>query len=256
MPTTKQIFIGSIKLLRAYTPKTKHLHLLLWLSGLVIINLPSLKLTIGNFHSDDYSLLIPSLYGLLLNAFLFYGIAYLINRQKSPPPMQILHQSLVLFGFITLVESQLDALYFALFHGSINLTIYIDILIGSILMNAILFYFPALIFGVLQCWSQQQISSQRIRVKDGQQDVYLATEEVLLVESDRNYAIFHTTRGRLLQRTTLARLEEELPQQFTRCHRSFIINQYHIEKRRALEVVIAGKVIPVGRKYKDNIKVG
>lgn len=252
MPTTKQLFIGSTELVQNFPQAMRRRHLLVWLSGFVIINLPALRLTFGNFHSNDYSLLLASSYGILLNAFLFYGITYLILNQQSANSRQLLYQTLLLFGIVTLVESQLDAGYFYLFYGGITLSIYLDIFVGSILMNAIFFYLPAIVFGIVQRW-RIEVPSSKIMIKDGQQEVYLDSEEVLLVESDRNYAIFHTTRGRLLQRTSLSRLEEELPRQFLRCHRSFIVNQHHIEKRKALELVVAGKCIPVGRKYKDNL---
>ncbi|MGH1437794.1 MAG: LytR/AlgR family response regulator transcription factor [Lewinella sp.] len=254
MSTTKQIFIGITKVLNQLSPQTRWIHKLLWFIGLVIINLPTWKVTIGNFHSDDYSLLIPSLYGALLNAFLFYGTVHLITSQGKPDFHHFFRRSLPLLGMVCLVESQLDTGFFLLFYNYLSIPIYLDIFLGAIIMNTLFFYLPALVLGVIIQWkSFSKFSVSSIKVKDGQQEVFLSPEEVFFVESDSNYAIFHTARGRLLQRTSLTRLEEELPNQFTRCHRSFIINQQHIQKRSAQEVEVAGNLVPIGRKYKNDI---
>ncbi|WP_367390258.1 LytR/AlgR family response regulator transcription factor [Lewinella sp. LCG006] len=254
MSTTKQIFLGIIKVFNQLSPQSLRIHLLVWFTGLIIINLPALQLTIGNFHSDDYSLLVPSLYGVLLNGFLGYGTIHLITSQSKPDLHGFFRSSLPLLGIISLVESQLDAAFFLFFYGDLNFSIYLDIFWGTVLMNTLFFYVPASVLAVLLWWrSTPAFSMPRIEIKDGQQKVFLAPEEVYFVESDSNYAIFHTVRGRLLQRTSLTRLEEELPRQFTRCHRSFIVNQQHIQKRSAQEVEVAGKVVPVGRKYKSNL---
>lgn len=255
MPTTKQIFIGITKVLNQLSPQSQWIHRLAWFTGLIIINLPALKLTFGNFHSDDYSLLIPSLYGILLNGFLFYGTAHLVTSQSKPDLHGFFRNSLPLLVIICLIESQMDAGYFLFFYGDISFAIYLDIFLGAIIMNTLFFYLPALTLGVIMRWKPTpEFSIPRIEIRDGQQKIFLTPEEVFFVESDSNYAVFHTTRGRLLQRTSLTRLEEELPDQFTRCHRSFIVNQIHIQKRSAQEVEVAGNVLPIGRKYKSNLR--
>ncbi|WP_020538756.1 LytR/AlgR family response regulator transcription factor [Lewinella cohaerens] len=254
MPTTKEIFIGITKVLNQLSPQTLRIHRLVWFTGLIIINLPALKLTFGNFHSDDYSLLIPSFYGVLLNAFLFYGTVHFVTSQSKPDFHQFFRNSMPLLVLICFIESQIDAGFFLFFYGELNIPIYLDILLGAVIMNTIFFYLPALVLGVILRWkSTPAFSIPRIEIKDGQQKIFLAPEEVFFVESDSNYAIFHTARGRLLQRTSLTRLEEELPNQFTRCHRSFIVNQQHIQKRSAQEIEVAGNVVPIGRKYKNDI---
>jgi hypothetical protein len=254
MPTTKQMFTGITKVLNQLSPQSQWIHRLVWFTGLIIINLPALKLTFGNFHSDDYSLLVPSLYGVLLNGFLCYGTVHLVTSQSKPDLHGFFRSSLLLLGIISLIESQMDAGFFLFFYGYLSFPIYLDIFVGAVIMNTLFFYLPALVLGVLLRWKSTPVFSiPRIEIKDGQQKIFLAPEEVYFVESDSNYAIFHTKRGRLLQRTSLTRLEEELPDQFTRCHRSFIVNQQHIQKRSAQEVEVAGKVVPIGRKYKNEI---
>ncbi|MEL6194300.1 MAG: hypothetical protein AAFR66_19725, partial [Bacteroidota bacterium] len=55
------------------------IHLVLWMAGWILVNVPSFELTIGYFYSKDLTLLIPSAYGSLLNASLFYGTVWLIR---------------------------------------------------------------------------------------------------------------------------------------------------------------------------------
>ena len=66
---------------------------------------------------------------------------------------------------------------------------------------------------------------QRIAFKDGDRSVVLKAAEIVWIEAEDYYVLFHSKQGRHLVRTTLASLERRLdPQRFVRVHRTAIVN--------------------------------
>jgi DNA-binding LytR/AlgR family response regulator len=78
--------------------------------------------------------------------------------------------------------------------------------------------------------------------------------EIVYIESDRSYIEINTTSEKIVQRKSLANLEKELPEFFTRVHRSYIINVNYIEEKTASVVIVNGCEIPISRNCKENLK--
>jgi len=74
--------------------------------------------------------------------------------------------------------------------------------------------------------------------------------EILYLEKDENYVIYHTAEKRILQRETLSKLAPNLPDYFCRIHRSYVISLRKIDQIERDFIVIKGKKIPIGRTYK------
>lgn len=75
-----------------------------------------------------------------------------------------------------------------------------------------------------------------------------AREKKLYIQTDREEYGFHGT---------IDRLEDELPQHFMRCHRSFIVNTRKIEKVMLSQNIIClteGRDVPLSRSYKAVLK--
>jgi DNA-binding LytR/AlgR family response regulator len=79
-------------------------------------------------------------------------------------------------------------------------------------------------------------------------------DDILFIESMREYVAYHTPDGRILSLNSLKNLEEELPaSQFIRIHKSYIIA---IDKIKALEgnlVVLEKGKLPIGANYKEGV---
>jgi DNA-binding LytR/AlgR family response regulator len=89
----------------------------------------------------------------------------------------------------------------------------------------------------------------------GKKKVKVYEDEILLVESQKEYIKIVTASKTLLTKFQLTALEELLsPQQFIRVHRSFIVAKNKIEAYNQNEIDIAGKVIPIGRNYKELVQ--
>ena len=79
-------------------------------------------------------------------------------------------------------------------------------------------------------------------------------EEILFIQSMREYAAFHTAKGRILSLSSLKSLEESLPpERFMRIHKSYIIPLDRVDTLEGNMVVLAGEKIPVGASYREKL---
>ena len=77
-------------------------------------------------------------------------------------------------------------------------------------------------------------------------------DDILYIESMREYVKFYTTTGQILIKFALSKLDEGLPSdRFVRIHKSFIVSIKKIKVFSATFVEIADKKIPIGRNYKS-----
>ncbi|MBB4035771.1 DNA-binding LytR/AlgR family response regulator [Dysgonomonas hofstadii] len=91
-------------------------------------------------------------------------------------------------------------------------------------------------------------------VKSGYKLYKINYADLLYVEGQREYVTFHTTKQNITTLFSLKDLEEKLPSGlFVRIHKSYIISIKHIELIDKNIVHIAGKKLPVGSSYKDNL---
>ncbi|RYU93902.1 LytR/AlgR family response regulator transcription factor [Emticicia agri] len=79
-------------------------------------------------------------------------------------------------------------------------------------------------------------------------------DEILYIESQREYVKIATRTQAILTKLALNEVEELLQNEhFVRVHRSFIVAKDKIEAYSATDVEINGKQIPIGRGYKDEV---
>ena len=79
-------------------------------------------------------------------------------------------------------------------------------------------------------------------------------DEILYIESQREYIKITTKTQSILTKLPLGEIEELLKNEnFMRVHRSFIVAKDKIEAYSATDVDIHGKQIPIGRGYKDEV---
>ena len=80
----------------------------------------------------------------------------------------------------------------------------------------------------------------------------IAIQDILYIESLREYIRIHTKEKRLVFRQALSELLLKLPEkQFYRIHRSYIINLTHIENIEGNMVNMTGKKLPISKRRKD-----
>ena len=99
-----------------------------------------------------------------------------------------------------------------------------------------------------------QLRKETFFVKDGNKWIQVQTKDLLYVKSESNYVILFTKNKQVMSLMNLKDLEKELPENFIRIHRSYIVNIKKIEFITADELSIESKLLPIGAKYKNSIK--
>jgi DNA-binding LytR/AlgR family response regulator len=78
-------------------------------------------------------------------------------------------------------------------------------------------------------------------------------DDIVYVESDKDYVKLFTDKGFVITRQTIASVEAMLPEsQFIRIHRSYIISLNKLKSFTAELVEIGNKELPIGKLYRNN----
>lgn len=100
------------------------------------------------------------------------------------------------------------------------------------------------------------VSDDIINLKVDKKIVRLALDKIDYFESFGDYVICRYEGGKLVTRETLAHLQELLPSnRFIRIHRQFIVPIAKIESISGNTVYLRDKELPVGRSYRNNLKL-
>ena len=97
-------------------------------------------------------------------------------------------------------------------------------------------------------------AQQSIYIKAGGKFHNLNKEEVLYVESLKDYIVIHCTDKKITAKYKIGDLETELQDKaFLRIHRSFIVNLKKITAFTAYDIEIGTKELPIGASYKEYV---
>ncbi|MFM8834532.1 MAG: LytR/AlgR family response regulator transcription factor [Cytophagales bacterium] len=93
-----------------------------------------------------------------------------------------------------------------------------------------------------------------ISIHADRKTVLLPIEEILFVESQKEYIRIQTTSGVHVTKYPLSKFEEDLrTSNFLRVHRSFIVGLRHVKAFNLQEVDVPGKSIPIGANYQEHV---
>lgn len=91
-------------------------------------------------------------------------------------------------------------------------------------------------------------------LKSGAQLVRIPMHEILYFEMYDHYLITHTVTGDYRERKTFAELEKELPAQFVKIGRSFLVNVLQVQTMTTREVTMrSGAKLPIARGYAEGL---
>ena len=98
------------------------------------------------------------------------------------------------------------------------------------------------------------VLSDSIFVKHHENMVKINISDILYAEAERNYCRIYAQSKEHLLVMTLKDLDEKLPREhFIRIHRSFIINISKIDEVGNTHVVVAKKIIPLSKSYREEL---
>ena len=95
---------------------------------------------------------------------------------------------------------------------------------------------------------------ETISIHSEKKTAIVPINEILFVESQKEYIKIQTTTTSYLTKYALSKIEVELnPELFLRVHRSFIIALAKIKAFNSSEIELPGKTIPIGGNYRDEV---
>lgn len=101
---------------------------------------------------------------------------------------------------------------------------------------------------------EERISNDIINLKIDKTLHRLSINDILYIESDRNYVTIVTEKRKLTYIDSLKNWEKKLPQTlFAQAHKSYMVKLDAIDKINGNILFVRGLKIPIGRKYKLNL---
>ncbi|WP_460219148.1 LytR/AlgR family response regulator transcription factor [Psychroserpens sp. MEBiC05023] len=101
---------------------------------------------------------------------------------------------------------------------------------------------------------QQKTVKRTIVIKSGYEKHQLLLNDILYLEKDGNYMVYHTKTKKILARETIAMALEKLPASFIQVHKSFIISVDHVDVLKSKFLTINSTKIPLSSRYKSTIE--
>jgi len=89
-----------------------------------------------------------------------------------------------------------------------------------------------------------------IYVKSEKQNVKISLKDILFIESLKDYIKIHTNSKTIITQVAISAIEQRLPENFLRVHRSFIVAKDKITAFTQHDLEIGKLQIPIGRNYK------
>lgn len=96
-------------------------------------------------------------------------------------------------------------------------------------------------------------NSDTITVKADHKLYKIKLDEISHIEGLREYVAFHLPQRKIVALESLKRLEEILPGNFKRVHKSYIVNTDLVDSISGNEIEMGAIKIPVGKSYKDQV---
>lgn len=95
--------------------------------------------------------------------------------------------------------------------------------------------------------------SEKFFVRNKNELKSIEAQDILYVESDDNYANIYTINKKYVVSHTLKSVEEQLPKQFIRIHKSHLVNFQKITSIHEGFVFLDEIKLVIGRSYRDNL---
>ncbi len=92
-----------------------------------------------------------------------------------------------------------------------------------------------------------------LTVISDRQQIPILLDQIKFIESLSDYVSIVHENGKTITKERISNLEEKLPTDFIRVHRSFIVNRKWISAFNSEQLAIADAKIPISRKYKKGV---
>lgn len=100
----------------------------------------------------------------------------------------------------------------------------------------------------------EETAASYLFAKVDKKKIRIPLDEILYIESQRDYSVIVTESGEIQVRQNISSLEKRLePEGFIRIHRSFIVSIKKIKSWSTTEIEVPGHSLSVGRTYKNKV---
>ncbi|MEL7145976.1 MAG: LytTR family DNA-binding domain-containing protein [Bacteroidota bacterium] len=100
---------------------------------------------------------------------------------------------------------------------------------------------------------EPQKKIEAIRITSNRKSHLLMPDDIQYVESLGNYVKIHTVEQSLVSKEKISKLQERLPEEFLRIHRSFLVNTNHIQSFGKEFLMINDQQLNISRTYKKAV---
>lgn len=201
------------------------------------------------------------------------GTSYFFNYFLVP--RYYLQKKYVLFGlysFYTVVVSmylEIIVLMFSFIYlGNFNFKNLGPNASNTFLLAALLYlmvFIGSFLLMSRQIWEKQQIIQEFLLEKEKLKQIYLEVisnrktikikyTDIIYIESLVEYVNIHTSTDKMKTKEKISNLDDRLPQNFLRIHRSFIINKDKIKSFSYDQILVEDIQLNIGRTYRKQVK--
>ncbi len=170
------------------------------------------------------------------------------------------------YAIILLVGGALQRVFIHLFYedlllndSSAGLFSVMMLVRAIILINTTVLFIAAI--KLFQLWAiehekNQRFSEEILEIRSNRKTHRVPTEKILFVEGLGNYVTYHLDDDtKLTSYGTIKAALKQLPKNFSRVHKSYIVNTRHIKSYDAISIDVRHKSIPRGKNIPDEVLV-
>ncbi|MEM9362900.1 MAG: LytTR family transcriptional regulator DNA-binding domain-containing protein [Bacteroidota bacterium] len=112
---------------------------------------------------------------------------------------------------------------------------------------------------IFQLWvkeseKNQNMESEILEIRSSRRTHRVPTQEILFIEGLGNYVTYHLAdKSKITSYGTIKATLEQLPKNFTRVHKSYVINKYHIKSYDTMTIDVSNNSIPRGKSVPDDV---
>lgn len=163
-------------------------------------------------------------------------------------------KAIVSIAFILISKYQPDQLnYLQLHYRSFSVIVYLTVL-ASAFINIVFDYLEMADDLKIQIANGNMHENEMLLVRSERQNRKIPVDSILFVESMSDYIIIRTSDNqKIMTRERISRIEQKLPSQFMRIHRSFIVNMDKVISFTHENVRIQDIDLPISRTYKKAV---
>jgi len=92
-----------------------------------------------------------------------------------------------------------------------------------------------------------------LKVRIDRKNTRIRIEDICYIESLSDYIQIHTSQGIQITKEKISVIQKDLPSNFLRIHRSFIVNVNKSESYNRESLQVGGQQLTIGRKYKKEV---